>query len=305
MALRENDPMGFAEYVQPLLGVLKWLCYIVLLLYLGRVLVFIFRGKSKGDPHRLREAMAMAYTVVAAYFIFRSADAIQPFVVNIVEAGGLVHTPTPIINIVLIVCAGIVCTAFICNFSRSLWMLKSLDHGIFEPVPEWEDLLSSLGKRAFEFTTRTIAALLFIALEFRLERLASGSAAENVNLLASGATPRNYLTDAGRYGLYLYFCLCVWWFSGLWVAKRRMPRRLLAFYTVGLINSAFIFYFGGKTLNEDWAMIMLLIVVLMGITGLYMLFIVLQDFLPPIFRTILTAYKYLFPATVAPQKSGG
>ena len=199
--------MWLTELVQPILFILKWLCRFVLLFYFLRVMVIIFFGKTISDSRRLQEALAMAYTLVAAWLILQSTNAILPFVQNIINSVVLVSMPTTIINFVLVICSGLVCTAFICNFSRSLWMLKSLDHAVFESVPKWEKLSAiSTSKKIFEFATRTVAALLFIGIELQLEKLSTSSSRGDVTSLAIGEAPQNCLAAAGWYGFFLYVC---------------------------------------------------------------------------------------------------
>ena len=268
-----------AESVPRILTFLSLLCYIALFFYLFRILTFILRGKTKLGTNGLREAMAMAYTIVAARLIFLSTDAIPRFVQNVLEAVGLVHVPSAGMSIGLTLCAGFVCAAFICNFSRSLWMLKSLDHAVFEPVPDWENLSAPTPKRFLEFITRTAAALLFIYIEFILEKLADSSAIDDVNLLETGGSPHNYLAEAGRIGLFLYLTLGLWWLVGLLIAKRKMPKRLFVFYMMGLIDSAFIFWYGGKVATADEAMGLLFVVGISAVAAVYMLGFVFYDIL--------------------------
>lgn len=296
--------MSFADLVQPTLMALRWLCYLALLFYLLKVLSFIFKGKkpsgahhqpreaaSKGDAHRLREAMALGYTGVAAYFIFYATGAIQSFTGNVLNTGTLVNTPTEV-NQFLVICAGVICVAFICNFCRSLWMLKLLDHAVFEPVSDWEQLTASLSKRLCEFIPRVAAALLFIVLELELEKLGHSSPEGDV---AKGASTYTHLTDTGLYGLALYTCLILWWLSSRLIIKARMPRPLLVFYIAGLFNSSFIYFYGGEEVSAKWAWWMVLIVVFMGVAALYMIVIVFADVLLGLWGWLVSAWGWLMP----------
>lgn len=262
--------MNIADYVPGILKIFQLLCYVVLIFYVLQVVLFIFRGKTSNDPHRLREALAMAYTVVAVYYIFHSTGAIHPFVSNVIDAGSLIGRGTPAsMAPILVLCAGLVCVAFICNFSRSLWMLKSLDHAIFEPVPEWENLSEQTSKRLLEFSTRTVAALLFIRLEFELKHLAGSD--KNVSGI--------YFTQAGWYGILLYTCLLVWWVSGRWIAGKDMPKIPLLLYIAGLANSAFIYNFASKISNEDKAQWLMVLLLGAGFLALLMLAVIVDDIL--------------------------
>jgi len=266
------------SFLQLTIYTLKCVCYLTLAFYFIKVMAFLLRGHPAARSHRLREAMATAYTLVAVVLISLSTEAILPFIQNVLETVDLVHTPPTYMRISLALCAGLVCTAFICNFSRSLWTLKSLDHGIFEPVPEWADLSESRPRQLrLEFAVRTIAALLFIALEFDLKKIATASLTEDVIDLARGGTPQNYLSQAGGRGLLLYFFLVVWWLVGLAIAKKQMPKKLLWFYLAGLFNSFFVFLYSSRTTNTDHAMLLLLIVAVAAIGALYMILYVLSD----------------------------
>lgn len=262
--------MNIAEYVQPILAFFKCICYLILIFYLIRITIFIFFGKKNSDLHRLREAMALAYTFVAAIFVYKSIKGIQPFIQNILEA---VVQAYPLVAL----CSGLVFTAFICNFSRALWMLKSLDHAMFEPVPNWETLSSArTHKLVFEFLTRTTAALLFIRVELELDKLSTSSLRENITKLASGASPHSYLAVAGLFALFLYICLSLWWVIGFWIAKSKMPKSLLWFYIGGFVNSLMVFYYGG-TISHNDPIIMKGLFVVVSIAGLYMLFYIFID----------------------------
>lgn len=119
--------------------------------------------------------------------------------------------------------------------------------------------------------------MLFIKLEIQLERFALAKETDLVQLAASGLTPPNYLSNAGRDGLLLYGCMILWWFSGCVIAKGEMPKRLLVFHCMEFINSAFIYVFGGALLPEGWAIWMLATVILLGLAAAYMLMFVLSD----------------------------
>jgi len=160
-------------------------------------------------------------------------------------------------------------TAFICNFSRSLWMLKSLDHALFEPVPQWGELSGrSARKRAAEFATRTVAAVLFILVEFRLERLAATQTQSFV--------PNENLVLAGKWGLLLYATLFVWWWVGYWIAGAKMPKMQVWYYLAGAANSFFIFKYAGNPNSND-AVGLLLFIVVVWICAIYMLVYIFWD----------------------------
>lgn len=286
--------MVSAEVVQPILNLLGKLCYVVLAVYISRVFLFIILGNRTGDSHRLREAMAMAYTLAAAVLIGYSVSAIAPFVTNIQEATNGLTVSAAGFGSYLSLCAGLVCAAFICNFSRSLWMLKSLDHAVFEPIPDWEDLSGSTLKRFLEFLPRAFAAVLFICLEFELKAMAGTIRAKDAALVASGTSPRNYLDEAGRYGLALYAALILWWIVGRYVITRKhnikMPKSILFFYVAGLLNSLFIFLYGGANLTSGQAIGLLSTVNLATIAALYMLAIVVRD----VAQTVWSFARMLF-----------
>src|ERR1700738_448939 len=187
--------LDFASLVQPILTSLRWSCYLVLLFYVYGVLKIVFQGRPPEESHRLREAMALGYTAVAGYFIFYSTAAIQLFANSVLDTGSSVRAPAAI-NIILVLCAGLICFAFICNFCRSLWMLKLLDHAIFEPVPGWETLINSTCNRLVEFLPRAVAAILFICIESKLEKLGSSSPEGSI---VRGASSYPGLAGAGLF----------------------------------------------------------------------------------------------------------
>lgn len=265
---------------------LKIFCYFILAFYLIRVLKFIIWGKSNKDPHRLREALSMVYTIFASYFIFISIDSIIPFVQNIVERlNHLISTPAIIITINIL--SGFVCAAFICNFSRSLWMLKTLDHSIFDPVPDWKTLSANKYKRWFEFITRTIAAVLFILLEEKLKDISLSTHLNELKSLSVSPFLQNNMSDAGKLGLLLYLALGLWWLSGWVIAKNKMPKVLLLFYVTGLINSGFIYLYGGNEISEALAELLILIIVLVSAAAIYMLGFVLKEVVQTVHEFLL------------------
>jgi hypothetical protein len=276
--------VSLAEIVNPVLSGLAWLCYIVLSIYILRIGVFIVRGKEAKDSHRMREAMAMGYTIFAAFYISSSIVALNPFVQNVLQVVSLLRMqPSSWINSLIALCAGSVCAAFICNFSRSLWMLKSLDHGQFEAVPEWGDLFSTSGRRFFEFSTRAIAATLFISLELEFEKLGTYSPED---VIRSSTVVPIHLDRVGLVGMLLYLSLMAWWVVGWVVAKKKMPKRALTFYFAGLVISYFLFSYGGLEVNKDpdKAISLLLSVFVVTMAALYMLLFVLSDVIRVLFR---------------------
>jgi hypothetical protein len=270
------------DFVRPVMSTLKGLCWVMLGFYVLRVGIFVVQGPPEGRAprHGMREAMAMAYTVVAAYFIASATSAIQLFVYAILDSVSLLRTtPAPWILGLLVLSSACVCAAFICTFSRSLWMLKTLDHAIFGPVPEWAELSEqSPGKKITEFATRTAAALLFIVVEFRLERFADVQTSRNALTLASiDQMQHSSLAQAGLWGLWLYFALTLWWLVGLWIARQKMPKLQLFFYIAGMVNSLFIFKYAGTVTSSDDALTLLLSIVVVLISALYMLGYLLLD----------------------------
>lgn len=286
--------MDPASLVPPILASLKYLSYGVLVFYVLRVVIVVFNGKRPEESRRLREAMALGYTAVAAYFIYYSAPAIQIFANNVLDTGSSIDAPSSI-NTIVVILAALICFAFICNFCRSLWMLKLLDHAIFEPVPGWKALTDTTPKLLAEFAPRAAAAVLFICLEFRLEKIGNWSPDDSVLVLANGGVPPNYLADAGKYGMYLYGCLILWWLLSKLFVKAAMPPLLLIFHAVGLINSAFIWWYAGP-LGRDWAWEMILVVGFMAAGALYMILIVAID--------IVTAIGSLFSSTKRREGNG-
>jgi hypothetical protein len=270
------------HFVQPVMKSLKFLCWGVLAFYVSRVFISVVRGPSQDGSrgHGLREAMAMAYTAVAAYLIASAAGAIQLFVTAILDSVSLLQTGIESwVLTLLVLSSSCVCAAFICNFSRSLWMLKSLDHAVYGPVPEWGALSEiSRWKKLAEFSTRTVAALLFIVVEFRLERFADAQTSANALTLASmDELQHNSLSEAGRGGLWLYFALILWWCAGFWIARKQMPKLQLVFYIAGMADSFFIYRYATTLTNSSDAITFLLFIVVISICALYMLCIVLLD----------------------------
>jgi hypothetical protein len=268
--------MAFADYVPTIINGVMWGCWIVLIIYAVHVLIFIlWHGKIR----RMREAMAVGYTAVAAYYTALATYALPNFVQRVVGDGGSIGSPTSGIYALLVICSSIICAAFICNFSRSLWMLKNLDHAVFAPVPRWRQLSSPMLKRSPEFLTRMAAALLFIVLELQLEKVAHPHGVNEVNQVAQGSPTTKLLSQAGLIGFFLYSVLIFWWFSGLWIARSKMPKKLVIFYVAGLFNSIFIYIFGDEAVDESQKNWLLILVLLMGLAASYMIGIVLLDIL--------------------------
>jgi hypothetical protein len=285
--------MSFADYVPQFINGVMWVCWIVLLIYAVKVLTFIVFTCE--DGRRMREAMAVGYTAVAAYFTWEATKAIPNFVQRVVGDGGSVGYTTPGIYAILVVCSCVICAAFICNFSRSLWMLKNLDHAVFEPVPQWEQLSTPIGKRTFEFLTRMAAALLFIYLEFKLEKVSHPHAINEVELVAQGSSPTKPLSQAGGVAVFLYGVLVLWWLSGLWIAKSKMPKLLLLFFVFGLLNSIFIYAFGDEPVDKSRNNYLLLFLGIMALLASYMIAYVLWGLIKPVIPRVKGLFRQLRP----------
>ncbi len=270
--------MVLADRVVPLvLWTLRGVCYIALGFYLARAVLLVVVGRDDHKGSGFREAMAMVYTLLAASFIYSSIRAIPTFVENIVDGvSRVLHLPGEML-VFLYAAGGLVFAAFICNCSRSLWVLKSLDHGLFEPVARWEQLSRPMGKRFVEFTTRTVAAGLFIKLEFELKELAKSSPVDEVTRLYQGVYPSYDLSDAGGVGIKLYFVLLLWWGVGRMIAHRQMPTWLLVFYAAGLVNSLFIYKFARPVSSEATTFWLLVLLGIAAIGAGYMVGHVLAD----------------------------
>jgi hypothetical protein len=257
---------------------LEFLCWALLTFYVLRVVVFIIKGPNETVPHRnrMREAMAMAYTAVAAYFIAAATRAIEPFMANIISSVSVLVPAVPWqLLVVLGLSSACVCTAFLCNFSRSLWQLKSLDHAIFAPVPEWDDLSDRSGpKKVAEFLTRSVAAVLFIVVEFRLERFAETPA--RLSLVAS-RTESTSLAVAGLWALGVYIALISWWLVGWLIAGKKMPLSQLFFYLAGVANSVFVAKYAGSITSPGDVYVLLCFIVLICVAAVYMLGYILWD----------------------------
>jgi hypothetical protein len=294
--------MAIADLIQPIINALQTLCYVVLLFYLAQVLSFVCRGKTPpsagastdapipGRSHRLREAMALGYTGVAAYSIYFATNAIRTFTSRALSTGTQLNTPV-VVNQIVVIASALICVAFICNFCRSLWMLKLLDHAIFEPVKDWDTLTSTTKKRLPEFFTRAAAALLFIGLERQLEKLGSATPETQVVL---GARSYTHLSSAGLFGLFLYLFLMAWWLSGKYLIGAAMPKSLFFFYFAGCFNSFFIFVYGGENVSVDSAWLMILVIALMGVAALWMIGVVLGDLVRSFSHAGTGALRWLF-----------
>lgn len=267
--------MSFADWVPTIIRGVMLACWFILGVYVVRVFIFIlFHGE---EGRRMREAMAVGYTMVAAYFIFNATKAIPNFVQRIVGDAGSIGSTTSAINTLLVICSVVICAAFICNFSRSLWMLKNLDHAVFEPVPEWEQLSTPKFKRIFEFFTRMGAALLFIYLEFKLEKVAHVQGVTDVGLIAHGSPPTRPLSQAGFVAIFLYLVLILWWFSGKLIAGSQMPKLLFFFFLFGFLNSTFIYAFADEPVDESSKIWLLICVGVCGLLASSMIIYVLWD----------------------------
>lgn len=279
-----------ADHMGATLDGLSIACYGALVFYLFRTAWLFLGRRSWGDKHALRESMAAAYTVVAAYLIGMSVNAMRPFVDNVGQSANFL-TQSPLLAVSVRIVAAIVFTAFLTNCSRSLYVLKGLDHAFFEPVPEWETLATFPLKRLFEFSTRAVAAGLFISLEYQLKVIASGTTALSSatsasqpfqNLIASPAL--DALTLAGACGMALYLSLILWWCVGLWIAKEQMPRRLLPFYLSGLVSSAFIYFYSHSTRSENASIALIFFALVVAGAACYMLWLVGREVFQVLWR---------------------
>ena len=158
-------------------------------------------------------------------------------------------------------------------------MLKSLDHAVFNPVPNWEDLAEQFPvKRLAEFGTRTAAAILFVVVEFRMERFADAQTSSNALFLArSDEIQHNSLSQAGQWGLWLYIALIIWWVVGFWIARHQMPKLQLGFYFAGVANSLFIAKYAATVNDSDGALTLLMLILFILVGAIYMLVYVLLD----------------------------
>lgn len=271
-----------ADALSPGLAVLSLVSYLVLLFYIVRT-AWLFAGKKAvGDDHAMRESMAAMYTAFAAYLIAMSVSAMLPFVENVGQAAGMVSGSRGMgVSVRLI--AALVFTAFVANCSRSLFMLKSLDHGIFPPIPEWEKLVTFPAKRLSEFVVRACAAALFIGLEYQLKVLASGAATldtigQNGAISPfTGATTLEGLLHAGQFGTALYTALLVWWVIGRWIAASQMTWEFLWFYLSGLTCAAFVWAFAGSTPTESTGILLFVALGFVTLAAGFMLWVVAKD----------------------------
>lgn len=264
----------------------KVLCYFVLTFYLVKVVILIIYGKDKNDHHNLRDAMALVYAGFAVYFIFESIDAIQILVQHIVEGINLAKLNYEWLYISLYTVVGLIFTSFICNFCRSLWMLKSLEHGMFEAVPDWEQLLMPKRRRGLEFLTRTCAAILFILLEFELKKWKGYDGVVQIQDVSSGNFGRFDLSYSGLLGIFLYLSLICWWFSGLYAAGTKMPKGQLLFYICGMVISGFVLFYGSPITTDERLLLVLILLTLALAASLFMIFIVVREVATGTFDTL-------------------
>src|SRR5436309_1587212 len=110
--------MSAADFVQPISLALVWTCRAVLTFYVCRVGLVVLRGN-----HRLREALALAYTLFAASVIFLAIGAIDRFTQSVSQGINVLAQPSPGFRVLIALYSACVFSSFICNFSRSLWML--------------------------------------------------------------------------------------------------------------------------------------------------------------------------------------
>ena len=212
------------------------------------------------------------------YFTFYATEALPNFVQRIVGDGSSIGATTRGIYALLVVCSVMICAAFICNFSRSLWMLKNRDHAVFEPVPQWEQLTTPTFPRISEFGTRMAAALLFIYLEFKLEKLGHPQGIADVkNMVTEGLSPTRPLSQAGFIAIFLYVALLLWWVSGRWIVRTKMPRPLFWFFVAGLFNSFFIYIFGDAPVDESSKIWLLISIAVAGGSASFMVGYVVWD----------------------------
>src|SRR5215831_16302001 len=108
-----------SDLTSSILFTLRGFCYLALSFYVLRVLEILVLGVARkhGEPgqpekldaHGLREAMAVGYTGVAAYYVLHGTDAITSFTSVILSTSALVKFPASG-SAFLSVCAGLICT---------------------------------------------------------------------------------------------------------------------------------------------------------------------------------------------------
>jgi hypothetical protein len=246
----------FGNWLSVLIFVFKGLCYVVLLYYFVKAL---FVTVALPDPDkRFREALAVTYLVAAAWFTGAAIGVIPSFTQHCIESTGNLVVYMPELVLKLIAVAGaVILTAFICNFARALYMLKSLDHAMFEPIPEWgrQWRMSSTRTRLLEFGVRLVAAVLFLLLEYALKSV--GQPHDGNHLTGPDEQVTNPFATPGLIGIFLYIVLAIWWCVARRVAGDEMRIRQLLFYGAGLLNSIILTVYARAT-SELFAWIVVL-----------------------------------------------
>lgn len=251
--------------------VFKALCYVVLAYYFLKALAITL---ALPDPEkRFREALSTTYLIAAAWFTMTAIGVIPGFTQHCIDATGYLFTDMPAEVLQVIGLAGsVILTAFICNFARSLYMLKSLDHATFDPIPEWGQLLASTRARVVEFFVRLLAAGLFLLLEYELKSVVKPP--DPAKVISGEIT--NPFASPGWLGILLYIVLGIWWFVGRSVAGNKMPWTQLVFYCAGLWNSFILALYAGAT-SEPIAWFMLLSAVVSTVGSIFMIGMVVLE----------------------------
>jgi hypothetical protein len=205
-----------------------WLCAL-------HLCVYILRSEKK-------EVLTFIYAGFVIYFLYKNnkhIDVIAIMYDEVLKDGSLTTVNFHYWQLLGIKIAGYsVMSAFLCNFSKALYTLHSLDHGIYNEKSEWYDARhkSSFLIKSIDFSLRLVIAYLFIKMEFLLHE-------------ASDKNPVTYFREISWFGIKLYSCLLVW--AGFTHAKFRLEGMKIQYIIAlcGLFNSCNILYM--TTYTED------------------------------------------------------
>ena len=152
--------------------------------------------------------------------------------------------------------------AFLCNFSKALYTLHSLDHGIYNEVGDWGVKLKGCNYfKLYDFILRVFIAILFITMEFLLHK--------------ASEDPIRYFKIISLCGIGLYLSLIIWAGSTHFVLQLKGMTNQYIIGGCGLFNSFNIWYL--TTHSKDVSTI-LIIFVLALISSCFLIFFICKYF---------------------------
>ena len=261
------------DWLQYVITVFSGFCYVTVAFYVVKAVLVTVPPENHQPP--FPEGLALTYLAAATWFTIGAVAAIPRFThhcIDVLSYLPALSIPKLVVQLVALAATFMV-TAFICNFARSLYMLKSLDHGVYEPVPDWKQKLTRDAKGYSEFVTRLIAAILFLVLEYQLKAVAHPvTVGDKEAALAS-----DHFAVPALVGLVLYVVLMGWWTVARRIVGDKVPGWQLVFYLAGLLNSVVLWVYSQRTGTNTFPWIMVISALVSFIPSLYMLWVVGHD----------------------------